>query len=80
MINRNHIILNNAIGLLLDGGIYIRVLENNIFENSINAENCAGFLHIWQKNYWGENNIIIKIIQGRPINIDWYPAKEPYDL
>ena len=39
------------------------------------------FLNRWNKNYWGEDYHIVKIIPGDPCNvIDWNPAKEPYDI
>jgi len=80
LIKRNHISSNSIVGIDLDGGIFVRIIQNNIFNNTVDALNNIGFLHWWNRNYWGEDEKIIKIIQGKPINIDWHPAREPYDF
>ena len=78
-IKRNHISLNNDIGVLIEGHIG-KIIQNNIFNNGENAYNNAGFFHYWNNNYWGEEVQIIKIIPGKFNNIDWKPAREPYNI
>ena len=78
-IKRNHISLNNDIGVLIEG-YFGKIIQNNIFNNGENAYNNAGFFHYWNNNYWGKKVQIIKIIPGKFINIDWHTARVPYDI
>jgi len=80
-------ISNNEYGLYLyntNNHIYM----NNIFANSKNAFFESGD-NSWEANYWGKSNIIFNLILGRIelgnffipwFNVDWRPAKTPYDI
>lgn len=91
LIKRNHITSNSGFGIKLDGGRnYVRIIENNIFNNTVDAfVNSYGyfgmfssvFLNRWNRNYWGGDYQKIKVIPGDPCNVyDWHPVKEPYNL
>ena len=91
--SNNNIIEGNTISKNL-GGIYIAdsnnntIIKNNFFNNKPNAifGDCT---NIWKNNYWNRPRILPKLIFGMvkinsryklQINIDWHPAKEPYDI
>jgi len=74
---------------------FFNAAENNIIKNNFihNIRNACfihsftggSFFNIWQENYWGKTLTSLKLIFGRIflfpwINIDWHPAKEPYDI
>jgi len=78
---QNYIISNN----------FIRVLfpARNLFQSPKLYSNC-----LWEGNYWGRSRSLPKVIFGffkiiselrywgipTKIQIDWHPAKEPYDI
>lgn len=89
---QNHITNCNCGILLRESGLN-QIIENNIYNNNIDAYfvSCNNF---WKTNYWGKP-AIIKIIFGKMdlfrddvnselliswFNIDWHPAKEPYEI
>ena len=89
----NNSIEGNAISKNL-GGISIadsnknNILKNNFFNNKPNAlfGDCT---NVWGKNYWNRPRILPKLIFGMVkinsryrlhINIDWFPAKKPYEI
>ncbi len=91
LIKRNKIASNSGYGIKLDGGRnYVRIIENNIFNNTVDAfVNSYGylgmfssvFLNKWNRNYWGGDYQKIKVIPGDPCNVyDWNPVKEPYNI
>jgi parallel beta-helix repeat protein len=64
------------------------VFRNNIIDNVINA--IAGGFNKWKNNYWDDwigvrfrflRFLPYRIKQGTQLlNIDWHPAKEPYNI
>jgi len=82
-----NIIKNNTIGVEV-WGTYNEIISNNLINNNRHAKFFDHF-NIWEKNYWGRPVYHPKIIFGRVgefhktlpwINIEWTPAKEPYDI
>jgi parallel beta-helix repeat protein len=72
---------------------YNKVIKNNFLNNKRHArffhwmEDDGKYfpLNTWSQNYWDRPRIFPKLIFGfhtfSPwINIDWHPAKEPYDI
>ena len=90
----NNIISNKEYGIYISkwGGIFI--IKNNFIENEEDAYFWQNiFRNRWKQNYWNEQLDHPKIIYGllilvghsmplelTVINIDWHPAKEPYDI
>ncbi len=76
--------------IFTDGSINNIILKNNIFGNKLNADFENSFLNRWRWNYWGRPRLLPKLILGTIdvgdrafiywFNIDWLPAKEPYDI
>jgi parallel beta-helix repeat protein len=85
-ITRNSI-LNNSLGLSLQGAWSVFILENNFIGNQKDAFMLFSFFNKWNQNYWNQPSNLPKIIPGRLglrgliplINFDWHPAQEPYD-
>jgi len=82
-------IKNNVIGIFLCTAKDTVIKENNLQKNLIKAIFINSFHTVWQKNYWNRPRIIPKLIFGEIkigskwlpwFNIDWHPAKEPYDI
>ena len=80
-------------GLVLQNAYFNKIKKNNIMENRINVYLNSSIGNIWFKNYWDNfSGFGPKIIFGKLampwnpkrtvpwINIDWHPAKEPYDI
>jgi len=74
-------------------GIHLEMTnKNEIFENNFLDNSLSAFFIIssnqWQGNYWNRPRIFPKLIFGRIgrnflipwLNIDWHPAREPYDI
>jgi parallel beta-helix repeat protein len=89
IIKNNNIVSNNKYGIFLLNSKKNTIIENNFIENEVNALflfSC--FFNQWQRNYWNKPRYIPYIIKGLLlqnlpllwINIDWNPAKEPYDI
>jgi len=92
----NNEIKDNQNGIYLHDSNENFIKNNNFLENNKNADFLDSKNTLWNSNYWGKSRIFPKIIIGsitiRPpgwgtpgvyflwINIDWIPAKEPYDL
>ena len=87
IINNN--LLKNSIGVLLylsEGNI----IKNNTFErNLVSAVFRGCSYNTWHNNYWNRPRIFPKIIFGcgtigeipiPRVNVDWHPAKEPFDI
>jgi parallel beta-helix repeat protein len=83
---KQNIISSNSQGLYLNNSNNCSILQNNFLGNqhSVMFENCS---NTWNQNYWKRARFLPKIIIGkigfkyRPwFNIDWHPAKEPYDI
>jgi parallel beta-helix repeat protein len=90
---KNNIEGNSKKGFL-SGGICIdRSFNNSIHCNNF-LENTKGWYfelcssNYWNGNYWDRPRLFPKLILGKKeltlmsleINIDWHPAKEPYDI
>jgi len=88
-------IINNSCGVLINqeiGGKYSKVKDNEIYHNNFinNRVNAYGNGdNIWKENYWDDwIGLKYKILRFFPYrikwtllkNIDWHPAKEPYDI
>jgi nitrous oxidase accessory protein NosD len=78
-------------GIDLLGSSRNEITCNNFKDNKIDATFINAKETYWHENYWGNQTGSIKIIHGRYvffmyplgfpwINIDWKPAKEPYDI
>jgi nitrous oxidase accessory protein len=83
----NNVVNNSEYGFLIKNSNSNEIKGNNFFNNRGEQAYLIGPIHNqWRGNYWGENNNIIKIIDGYFLsnfywfNIDWFPAKEPYDI
>ena len=84
-----NIISNNEYGIYLDNASINTILKNNILDNERDAIFRNSFLNRWKQNYWDRTRILPKLIFGKItigpiwmtwINIDWFPAQEPYDI
>ena len=88
-----NIISNNYYGIYLFWSYNNTILKNNIIFNKRNADfiNPPSWLNQWDQNYWNRPRLLPKIIFGRTswlgllelipwINIDWHPARQPYDI
>jgi parallel beta-helix repeat protein len=80
---------NNRNGIYLYNSSNNKIMENNFINSKRQARfvNCR--INTWEGNYWGKPLNFPKIIFGRVgyllflipwVNIDWRPAKEPYDI
>jgi len=88
-ITGNNIISNNDNGIELDESSSNTILKNNFLDNQRHAifKNCK---NTWKHNYWNRPRILPKLIFGIRImynkwsipwiNLDWNPAREPYDI
>ena len=61
------------------------ITKNNFLNNSQDTYISLSFLNQWKQNYWNGPRLLPKLIFGRVgpfpwINVDWHPAKEPYDI
>ncbi|MBE3121537.1 MAG: right-handed parallel beta-helix repeat-containing protein [Thermoplasmata archaeon] len=89
IVSQNTIKDNVGYGLLLLGGFNTKIDRNNFINNKIQAFFYGRFNTIWNENYWNRTRFFPKIIFGKlnedsifynVINIDWHPAKKPYDI
>jgi len=92
--NKFNMIVNNNIsdniwGILIRNRKYNKVISNNFINNTHHAYFRNTIFTKWDANYWGVSRILPKIIFGDfkigafiiPwFNVDWHPAKEPYDI
>jgi len=81
---------NNINGIRLQNSLKTEIRCNNFKDNTQrNAlfSDCNNT--VWDSNYWNRPHILPKILFGKIIhgnitipwiNIDWHPAKEPYDI
>ncbi len=85
---RNNTIKNNDRGIFFDKSFQNTILKNNFIKNKRHAFfiECK---NSWRQNYWNRLRFFPKPIFGKIniwfmsvpwINIDWRPAKEPYDI
>ena len=95
-ITGNAINSNNDDGIRLFGSGHNTILKNNFIDNEQDASFRNSPENIWKRNtwkqnYWNRPRILPKLIFGEIeikedffyipwINIDWRPAKEPYDI
>lgn len=86
---RDNTIQNCQTGIKVGTTYGITFSHNNFLNNHLDAKFMNAFLLQWKENYWGRPLFRPKIIPGYftfwyiliPwINVDWHPAKEPYDI
>jgi len=71
------------------------IIKNNFIDNNIHALSKYWFFSLfknkWDRNYWGKQRSLPKIIFGLKMignyfgipyrfDVDWHPAKEPYEI
>ena len=79
-----NVISSSYIGIFYPEAQYNKILHNNINNNKRNAL-FQSVPNTWDSNYWDRSRLFPKIIFGTILfipwfNIDWHPAKEPYDI
>jgi len=84
-IKNNHFEGNGASGVEFEYTYISSVKQNNFINNGRNAWFASSFFNVWSNNYWDDwIGIGPKLIEGigqsnnYRINLDWFPAKEPY--
>ncbi len=83
---RGNNISNNEYGIAILSSCPNFIIKNNFIDNNRDAYFRGRLLNRWRQNYWNESRLLPKIIFGdwwryiTMINIDWFPAKEPYDI
>jgi parallel beta-helix repeat protein len=89
VIVRNTIANNNEYGIYLQYSFCNKFKENNIMKSNISVYFENSLLNRWMRNYWEKPRLLPYPIFGKLelgkitipwFNIDWFPAKEPYDL
>lgn len=89
VINQNEISQNQRRGLFLDASSQNLIHHNNFINNKINAFFLNSTYNKWNDNYWNRPRLLPKPIFGTIkigsiwipwFNIDWHPAKEPYEV
>jgi nitrous oxidase accessory protein NosD len=84
-------ITDNKFGVFLIFCDFAIIKENNFINNFMNAKFDTARLNRWKNNYWDDyygilpfkvifGIFIVKFIPITTINIDFHPAKEPYDI
>ncbi len=82
-------IKDNFMGVYLDKSSRNKITSNNFQNNKRSASFIRNFNNHWDKNYWNSPRKYPYLIWGRVgfflflipwFNIDWHPAKEPYDI
>ncbi|UCD13012.1 MAG: right-handed parallel beta-helix repeat-containing protein [Thermoplasmatales archaeon] len=75
---------NNGYGVYFDASSNNDAFNNNFLENECDAyfTNCK---NLWGNNFWNKSRRLPKLIFGFKyilpwINVDWHPAREPYDI
>jgi len=82
---------NNAFpSLSIYSSFFTKIEQNNFIDNAIDARFTKAYFCHWKGNYWDEPRFLPYPIYGRIsdrppyyipwINLDWHPAKEPYDI
>ncbi len=79
--------------IVLELAFFNTIKKNNIIDNQLDVILNSSFFNSWSENYWDHYlgfgpKIIVgriylpwKLIKNIPwVNIDWFPAKEPYDI
>ena len=77
-----------GLGVFLDRSSNNEIHYNNFLNNARDAYFHESFSNNWNRNYWNRPRIFPKIIHGETIapffdwriNIDWRPARKPYDI
>jgi parallel beta-helix repeat protein len=84
----NNNISNNDFGVDL-GESYTNIFYKNNFINKYRQVVFYNCKNIWLQNYWNRPRILPKLIFGKIlldskeipcINIDWFPARKPYEI
>jgi parallel beta-helix repeat protein len=70
---------------LVDRSIFNDIIKNNFEKNKYHSYIDGCLFNKWDQNYWSRSRFFPKIIFGHFLflpwfNIDWNPAKEPYDF
>jgi parallel beta-helix repeat protein len=81
-------LVENGLGLFLASSSNNSIIHNNFLKNARDAYFYEAYSTEWNSNYWSRPRIFPKIIPGetertlfdKRINIDWRPAKTPYDI
>jgi len=87
-------LIENKFGIEIRHSENNNILRNNFLDNNRNAKFYAisvGSNNRWDNNYWNQARILPKLIFGtffleenriwlHWVNIDWKPAREPYDI
>ena len=84
-------IYNNKVGIRVTHGSVDNVIQNNNFKKNfpISAMFMVRSTNSWDNNYWNRPRILPKPIIGFKtvgkilipwINIDWHPAKRPFEI
>ena len=85
---RGNTLKNNKRGIYFDNSFENTILKNNFKKNKQHAF-FIDSKNLWKENYWNRLRFLPKIIFGKInrwdisfpwINIDWRPAKKPYDI
>ena len=89
IISKNGIQSNQFNGIIIELSHENIITNNNFIENPTHATFTLSINNNWIENYWGRPRFLPKLIFGILerngnffpfINIDWNPAKEPYDI
>jgi len=84
-----NIIEENKQGIFLNDSNRNKIIFNDFRYNIEDASFEKSNYNKWKRNYWNQTRILPKIIYGTSffcyreinwINLDWRPAKQPYDL
>ena len=78
-------------GMDLKGSFSNYIYQNTFVKNIRNARiyECSILCNKWDRNYWNRPRLMPKIIFGLDpfgtekeiwIDVDWHPAKQPYDI
>ena len=85
IIKYNEIKKNKKYGIYLEEAYSNNILSNNFILNRIQSyyENCKN--NTWHHNFWNRARLLPYLIIGKnnsrlDFNIDWNPAKEPFDI
>jgi len=86
IVKNNNITSNNGYGIIFSKSNFNIIIENNFINNEKDAFIIVSFQNRWKQNYWDRSRILPKLIFGFNLfgipwfNIDWRPAKKPYNI
>ena len=82
-------ISNNSKGIHLEYSYRNTVQKNNFLDNEQDAFFATSFINQWSQNYWNKPRNVPNLIFGKVtflviniswFNIDWFPARNQYDI